>query len=176
MVSQPSLRHTKSNRAAALVALALLLACAGCLAQPAATRLYPIGETAEVAGWRVTVHSFSVLPADEWRQPQPGQTFCAVELTLENASRTIRFIMPEKQALLESAGRSYPPDVAATVLAQRERQWTVPEGEMDVGQQARGAVAYQIPARSQDVRWTFRSSLLPWSPCVTFDLGKPPQP
>lgn len=158
------------------MALALLLVCAGCAKQPAATRLYAIGETAEVAGWRVTVHSFSALPADEWRQPRPGQAFCAVELTLENASRTIRFMMPEKQTLLESAGHSYPPDVAATVLAQRERQWTVPEGEMDVGQQARGAVAYQIPAGSQDVHWTFRSGLLPWSPRVTFDLGTLPQP
>jgi hypothetical protein len=150
--------------------------CVACVRQPASTRLYAIGETAEVDGWRITVHGFQALPADRYYPPAEAYSLCAVELTLENASRLIRFMMPEKQMLLESDGRAYAPDRNASVMAARLHGWMVPEGELNLGAKVHGAASYQIPSASQDVRWTFRAGLFPWSRSVTFVLGKLPTP
>jgi len=153
------------------VAALLLLFATACSAPPSSQRLFAIGETAELDGWRITVQRFTVLPSHPVFQPQPGQVLCAVEVTLQNASGRIRFVMPERQMLLEAQGRTYALDRDATLLAARLRQWIVPEGELSVNETARGAASYQIPLQSQDVRWTFASGLLPWSERATFSLG-----
>ncbi len=127
-------------------------------------------------GWRVTVHNFLVLPPAEWRPPAPGHVFCAVEVTLENLSGQIRFFMPEKQmTLVDQDGTSYALDHTGGVVAARTYGWTVPDGEMSVGESAHGAATYQIPSDSGELRWLFRSSLFPWAPNLTFVLGELPQ-
>jgi hypothetical protein len=149
----------------------MLLLATTCSTPPSSQRLYAIGETAELDGWRITVHSFAALPPNPVFKPQPGQMLCSVEVTLQNASGQIRFVMPERQMLLEAQGHTYALDRDAALVAARLRQWIVPEGELSVNETARGAASYQIPQQSQDVHWTFRSGLLPWSRYVTFALG-----
>jgi hypothetical protein len=176
-LAQPPFGHIKVVLRCALLVAALLLATAACARPPASEVLWAVGQTAKVDGWRVTVHSFSVLPADEWRQPASGHIFCAVELTLENSSGQIRYVMPERQMLLiDRVGRTYAPDRDAGVIAARSRQWLVPEGEFRVGEKAHGAVAYQIPDVSAKLHWAFRSNLWPWARRVTFGLGELQQP
>jgi hypothetical protein len=159
-----------------LLLLALvMLSCCTCAGQRDGGELFAIGQSVDVDGWRITVHSLSVLPTDEWRQPAEGQVLCAVELTLENRSNHIRFFMPEKQmVLVDSAGRAHALDHDASVMAARARQWTAPSGEMSPGEVAYGAAAYQLPA-GLEARWVFRSSLLPWARRSTFALGAIPQ-
>ena len=164
-----------SVRWLALAGAAALL-FAACSARPSPERMYSLGETADLDGWRVTVHGFAVLPSHPVVQPRPGQVLCAVEVTLENASGQIRYVMPERQMLLETEGRTFALDRDASLLAARLRQWIVPEGELSVNEIARGAASYQIPLESQDARWTFRSGLLPWSPRATFMLGSAAAP
>ena len=159
--------------ARSIVPLALVLAVS-CTRAPSPARLYAIRETAELEGWRVTVDSFSVLPPDAAFQPETGQVLCSVELTLENHSGQIRFMMPEKQMRLVSGGRTYALDQSAAVMSARLRQWMVPEGEMSLGIRTHGAASYQVPHGAEDVRWTFFTGLFPWSPSVTFVLGKLP--
>ena len=152
------------------ILIALSVACAR---QYGTGYLFGIGQTAEVDGWQVTVHSFSVLPADPWHQAAVGQVFCAVELTLENNSGQIRFVMPEKQMiLLDGNGQAYAPDRNAAVVAARSRQWIVPEGELSIGERAHGAAAYQIPGGSKGMCWIFRSNLFPWARSVAFVVGE----
>jgi len=123
-------------------------------------------------GWGITVHNLSRLSPDQWNQPSKGHVFCIVELTLENRSGQIRYFMPEKQMfLMDGAGRVYPPDHTAGVVAARQQDWTVPDGEMSVGEIAHGAGSYEIPSDVTELRWVFRSGLFPWSPEVTFTLG-----
>jgi hypothetical protein len=125
----------------------------------------------------VTVHSFTELPADDWRQPAPGHVLCAVEVRLENRSDQIRFFMPEKQmTLVDAQGRSYALDHTARVVAAKTRGWLVPEGELSVSEIAHGAAAYQIPTQAGGVRWVFRSNLFPWAPQVIVFLGEPSTP
>jgi hypothetical protein len=175
--AQPPHGHTKAVLRSALLVAAILLASAACARPPASEVLWAVGQTAKVDGWLVTVHSFSVLPADEWRQPATGHIFCAVELTLENSSGQIRYVMPEKQMLLiDRVGRSYALDRDAGVIAARSRQWLVPEGEFHGGEEAHGSVTYQIPDGSDKLHWAFRSSLWPWARSVTFGLENPQQP
>ena len=127
----------------------------------------------DVDGWRVTVHDLYVLPPDPWRQPAPGYVYCAVEITLENLSGQIRFFMPEKQmTLVDQDDRSYTLDHTAGVVAARTHGWTVPDGEMSLGEEAHGAATYQIPSDSGELRWLFRSSLFPRAPSLTFMLGE----
>ena len=155
---------------------------------------YGIGQTAEVDGWQVTVHRFTLLAATpvaapsvrdgvptgwstyEDRQPSPGYVFCAVEVTLENRSDTIRFFMPERQMTLRvENGTQYELDYNASVMAARSQQWIVPDGEISIGETARGAASYKVPADARGLSWVFRSSLLPGAQMVIFDLGNAPQ-
>nr|MBC7245125.1 DUF4352 domain-containing protein [Chloroflexota bacterium] len=156
----------------ALLCLLLLFVSVACAKQYDTEHLYTLGQTAEIDDWLVTVHSFSILPADQWHQPQESQVLCAVELTLQNNSRQIRYIMPEKQMmLLDRNNHAYVLDSSASVMAGRLHNWFVPQGGFDAGQKVYGAAAYQVPANAQHIRWVFRSGLLPWSGSVTFVLG-----
>ena len=157
--------------------LALMLALASCGKPPATQQPYTVGQTAESDGWRITVHGLFRVEGDEWHQPAAGHIFCAVELTLENASGRIRYVMPEKQMrLLDAANHAYATGRDAGVMAARSRQWYPPQGEAGVGKALHGAAAYEIPASAQELRWTFRTGLLPWSKTVVFALGDaPPQ-
>jgi len=163
-----------------LVRCMLLLACVGpvaaaCASLPSVEKDYAVGEAAEADGWRLTLHSLVLLPGDRWRQPDPGKVFCAVEVTLENLSRGIRYFMPERQmVLVDGAGKVFSLDHQAGVVSARTRGWTAPEGAFSAGTLAHGAVAYELPKDAQDLRWVFRSSLLPWAEHVTFWLGSCP--
>lgn len=158
---------------ASSIMLAALLLAVSCIRRPGTVRSYAIGETAELEGWRVTVESFSMLPPDAAFQPAAGHVLCSVELTLENASERIRFMMPEKQMRLVCGGRTYLLDQNAAVISARLRQWMVPEGQMSPGSKAHGAASYQIPEEPEEAQWTFYAGLFPWSPRVTFALGRP---
>jgi hypothetical protein len=158
------------------IALALLLATtalsASCGRLPATPAVCEIGQTAEIDGWSVTVLSFAALPADEWRRPDEGKIFCAVEMVVENSSECIRYVMPERQmTVLDEQGRRYSPDQDASVIAARTLAWLVPEGEFAAGASAHGAASYQIPSASESLIWVFRSSLFPWARQVTFMVG-----
>ncbi len=173
---KPPWRHHKL-RLAGMVFTVLVVASAACARSAEPAHLFAVDQTAPIDGWRVTVHSFVTLPAEQWRQPAQGHVFCAVELTLENTSGSIRYVMPEKQMLLvDQDGRTYAPDHDAAVTAARARQWLVPEGELSIGGKTHGATAYQIPTDTQDLRWIFRTSLLPWAKTTTFVLGDLPNP
>ena len=153
----------------------LVFLAIACVKQPSTEHLYALGETAEVDGWQITVHSFSTLAPDQWHQPPEGYALCAVELTLQNSSGRIRYVMPEKQmTLLDGNSRSYTLDSQASVMAARWHNWFVPQGGIEVGQKVYGAAAYQIPANAQNLRWVFRSGLLPWSRSAVFVLGNLP--
>ena len=175
-LAKPPWRHDKL-RLAGMILTALVLTSAACARRPQPAHLFAVDQTVPVDGWRVTVHSFVTLPAEQWRQPAQGHVFCAVELTLENTSGSIRYVMPERQMLLvDQDGRTYAPDHDAAVTAARSRQWLQPEGELGIGAKTHGATAYQIPTDTQGLRWVFRSSLLPWAKTTTFALGDSPQP
>ncbi|MBC7260596.1 MAG: DUF4352 domain-containing protein [Chloroflexi bacterium] len=155
----------------------MILVClsVACTRQPTVEHHYALGETAEVDGWQITVHSFSILPPDPWHQPQGGYVFCAVELTLQNASGQIRYVMPEKQmTLLDGDGHAYALDSSASVMAARLHNWFAPQGGFEPDQKAYGAAAYQVPANAQNLRWVFRGGLLPWSSSAVFVLGDLP--
>jgi len=174
---EPATKHRAGYPRTCLVALVglttlgLLIMGVTCARQPATARLYALGQTVDVDGWRITVHGLSALPAEAGRAPRPGQVFCTVEVTVENVSDRIRFVMPEKQMQLADASQVYVLDHDASVLAARTRQLLPPEGEVGVGAQVHGAASYQIPRTAQGLRWVFRSGLLPWSPAVEFTLG-----
>ncbi len=157
--------------------LVLALALVACGQASTSSQTYAPGETAEVDGWKITVHGLYPVEADEWHRPATGHIFVAVELTLENTSDRIRYMMPEKQMhLLDTAGHAISTSRQAGVLAARSRQWYVPQGEVEVGEVLHGAAAFEIPADSRDLRWTCRSGLLPWARSVVFALGHIPQP
>ena len=169
-------QRAKSILGSVVLCIGIIVLSVACAGQRNVGQLYAISQTAGVDGWRVTVHSFCTLPPDQWHQPAEGHVFCAVELTLENSSGKIRYIMPEKQMiLLDSDGRRYAPHHTAAVVTARQRQWIAPEGEMSIGERAHGAVSYQIPRDARGLRWLFRSGLFPWSASVTFVLGEVPQ-
>lgn len=156
--------------------LALTLVLVACGKSPTTQQPYTVGQTAEMDGWRITVHGLSLVEGDEWHQPAADHVFCAVELTLENTSSRIRYLMPEKQMqLLDVANHTFAAGHDAGVMAARSRQWYVPQGEVGVGAVLHGAAAYEIPTDSQGLRWTFRTGLLPWSKTVVFALGDVPQ-
>lgn len=174
MITSP--KHPNRSIFRPWLCVVLALALAGCRQASASPHTYAPGETAEVNGWKITVHGLAPVEADEWHQPAAGHIFVAVELTLENTSGRIRYMMPEKQMhLLDAAGHRISIGRQAGVMAARSRQWYVPQGEVQAGEVLHGAAAYEIPADSRELRWTCRGGLLPWSNSVVFALGELPQ-
>jgi len=146
----------------------------GCGSAKAPAESFEIGDRAERDGWALQVHGLWLLEGQASRYPEAGHAFCAVELTLSNRSTGIRYVMPERQLQLQdAAGRQYALHHPAGVVAARARGWMVPEGEMQPGQEVRGAVSYQIPLDAGELTLVFRTSLLPWAGTVAFDLGSP---
>jgi hypothetical protein len=155
---------------------ALLASSSSCARSRTPEPRLVVGQTTEVEGWRITVHSFVRLAATEDRLPSPDYLFCSVEVTLENHSDAIRFFMPERQMTLTDAnGSVYELDHNASVAAAQSRQWTVPDGEISIGETAHGAASYQIPADARELSWVFSSSLFPGTRQLTFELGDAPQ-
>lgn len=175
-LSLPPPRDVRAIRACVLLSTVVILLATACAKRQPLPLPYAVGQSADVNGWRITVHGFFVLPGDRWHEPVEGSIFCAVEVTLENCSEQIRFFMTEKQMLLIDAdGRALTPSPRAAVVGARSRQWTAPDGEMSIGESAHGAVSYEVPDSIRDLRWVFRGSLFPWSPGATFVLGELPQ-
>lgn len=112
-------------------------------------------------GWKLTVKSVRWLAADAYRKPSAGHGFLAVEITLENTTDGIRYIMPERQMLLlDPQGNELQPHPTAGVLAAREQGWLVVQGEIGPGQSVAGAVSYEAPLGLSGWRWVFRPRLL----------------
>lgn len=151
-----SARHTRL-----LTALLLTLVLAACSPrQPTVVNLAP-GATVEMEGWKLTVKSVRWLAADAYRKPSAGHGFLAVEITLENTTDGIRYIMPERQMLLlDPQGNELQPHPTAGVLAAREQGWLVVQGEIGPGQSVAGAVSYEAPLGLSGWRWVFRPRLL----------------
>jgi hypothetical protein len=171
MMTNP--KHQNHSPFRAWLYLVPMLVLIACSRESTSPQPYALGETAEVDGWKITVHSLSPVAGDEWHQPAAGHIFVAVELTLENTSGRIRYMMPEKQMyLLDAAGHVISTGRQAGVMVARSRQWYVPQGEVEAGEVLHGAAAYEIPVDSQGLRWTCRSGLLPWSKSVVFVLGE----
>lgn len=127
---------------------------------PTAVDLEP-GQPVELDGWKVTVNSVRWLTPDRYRKPSSGHEFLAVELTLENTTDDVRYVMPERQMLMLAAGgRSLQPHPSAGVLAVREQGWLVVQGEIGPGQTLTGAVCYEVPLDLGGWRWVFRPRLL----------------
>lgn len=166
------IERTQQRRIHPSLCLVLLLILVACGKSSSTQTLYTAGQTAQVDGWQVTVHGLFPVQGDEWHQPAEGHIFCAVQLTLENTTKRIRYVMPEKQMqLLDAANHAFAPGRAAGVMAARSQQWYVPQGEVGPGQVLQGAAAYEIPADCRGLRWVFRSGLWPWSKTAVFVLG-----
>ncbi len=140
----------------------LTMASSGCRSRSTSSLAIEVGQPVELGAWRLIVHSVTTLTADPWRQPEQGMQFLAIELTVENTSANIRYMMPENQMLLVGPnGDRAPLDASAGVLAARQSQWMVVQGEIGPGRLLHGGVSYEVPADLSGWRWVFRPELLP---------------
>jgi hypothetical protein len=177
--SRSSARFPDGRRVlyAALCWLLVSMCCLGCTASSHPATEWQLNKSAQSEGWRVTVLSLSALPADPYRQPLDGHIYVAVQLKLENESPRTRYVMPEQQMTLFDGGNNpYSPDPQAAVIAARALHWLIPEGEFAPGAVGQGAISYQVPIGTQDLRWVFRTNLYPRAATVTFVLGDAPRP
>lgn len=157
-----------------LLIMMLISLSVSCARRLPAAALVSLGDSVEAGGWRVTVQSFTALPGDPWRQPAMGNRFYAVELSVENTSGEIRYVMPERQMILQGpGGREFTLSESAGILSARQRQWLVVQGEVGAGQRLSGAASYEAPADCTACRFVFRAELSPFSEAVTFALGDP---
>jgi len=162
---------------AALCWLLVSMCCLGCTASSDPATEGQLNESAQSEGWRVTVISLWALPADTYRQPLDGHIYVAVQLKLENESPQTRYVMPKQQmTLFDGDAHAYEPDPEAAVIAARALHWLIPEGEFAPGAVGKGAISYQVPIGTQDLRWVFRTNLYPGAATVTFVLGDAPRP
>jgi hypothetical protein len=115
----------------------------------------------EIDGWKLTVNGAHWLEPDPYRKPSAGHAFLAIELTLENITKGIRYVMPERQMLaLGPDGDSLQPHPTAGVLAAKQQAWLVVQGEIGPGQVLTGAVSYEVPLDLSGWQWVFRPQLL----------------
>ncbi len=136
-------------------------------APPEPPTSYGIGETANLGDLAVTVHSVQQIEGSEFIQPEAGNRFIVLDVTIENRGIEEAQISTVLQMeLRDPEGRRYQPDFMATADAGTASLDTV----LVAGDRVRGPVGYQIPINSGPLQWIFQE---PFSGNrVVFNLGE----
>jgi hypothetical protein len=128
-----------------------------------------IGETAQVGEFAVTVHGFRAYAGDQSAKPRAGNSYLAVDLTVENVGsqpRTVSGVLMCRVA--DSNSYAYPMCLAAPGL-----RGSI-DGELAPGRKVRGEVAFEVPLTSRGFEFMFTPSPLRPGQAIIPLTGKGP--
>lgn len=107
---------------------------------------FAVGEPAEVGDWTITVESVSTIEGNQFIEPEAGNQFLGVELTVENAgSDPVRVLRMLSQIQIETEdGETYDVSLTATTVAATEGQ-ALPQAQIEPGEEVTGMVGFEVP-------------------------------
>lgn len=115
-------------------------------------RLVAIGEPVSIGNLTLTVTGVEQPAGDSVFVPDSGKRFLIVRAVFTNAGPTPEPVSTLQQMeLLDAAGRNYPIDLYATILAEKS-----PDGEVPAGGSLTGGVGFQVPIGAAGLVFVFR--------------------
>ncbi len=116
------------------------------------TRLVAIGEPVSTGNLTLTVTAIEQPVGDSVFAPDSGNRFLVVRTVFTNTGSTPETVSTLQQMeLIDAAGRSYPIDLFATILAEKS-----PDGEVPAGGSLTGGVGFQVPIDASGLLFIFR--------------------
>lgn len=121
-------------------------------AAPRPTRLVAIGEPIRTGNLTLTVTAIEQPAGNSVFAPDSGNRFLVVRTVFTNAGSAPEAISTLQQMeVIDAAGRSYPIDLYATILAEKS-----PEGDVPAGGSLAGGVGFQVPINASGLVFVFR--------------------
>ena len=117
-----------------------------------AATTFEVGDIIEIGNLGLIVNEVSFPAGDDFTQPDAGNKFIAVDLSITNNTNESQAISSLLQMnLKDGTGQLYDVDLISQVAS----GGTSPDGELAPGETLRGQVAYQIPVDAQDLVFVF---------------------
>ncbi|NWF80298.1 MAG: DUF4352 domain-containing protein [Chloroflexi bacterium] len=121
-------------------------------AAPRPTRLVAIGEPISTGSLTLTVTAIEQPAGDSVFAPDSGNRFLVVRVVFTNAGSAPEAVSTLQQMeVIDAAGRSYPIDLYATILAEKS-----PDGEVPAGGSLAGGVGFQVPIDASGLVFVFQ--------------------
>lgn len=113
---------------------------------------FAIGDVVEIGEMTLTVNEVTYPAGDEFNEPEPGNKFVVVDVTLENKSAEAKSISSMLQMYLkDDTGQKYDLDLMASTAS----GGTTPDGEIAPGEKLRGQVGFQVPEDAQGLVFVY---------------------
>jgi len=113
---------------------------------------YNVGDVIAMGTTTLTVNEVVYPAGDQFNQPNAGNKFLVVDLTIENKSATAISVSTYLQtSLKDSAGQKYDVDLMASVAS----GGSSPDGEIAPGEKLRGQVGFQVPENATGLVFVF---------------------
>lgn len=117
---------------------------------------YSIGEQVAIGDMALTVNEVTYPSGDEFTQPDEGNKFVVVDLTLENMGSEAEQVSSMMQmSLKDDTGQTYDIDLMASMAS----GGSTPEGEISPGEKLRGQVGFQVPEDATGLAFVFDASV-----------------
>jgi hypothetical protein len=115
-------------------------------------QIYKVGDVIAMGTTTLTINEVAYPAGDQFNQPQAGNKFLVVDLTLENKGAQAISVSTLMQMSIKDAGsRKYAVDIMASMAS----GGTSPDGEIAPGEKLRGQVGFQVPANATGLIFIF---------------------
>lgn len=122
------------------------------IAGESSQQTYNIGDVIAMGTTSITVNQVTSPLGDEFNQPNPGNKFLVVDLTIQNQAATSISVSTLLQTWLkDQSGQKYDVDLMASVAS----GGTTPDGEIAPGEVLRGQIGFQVPATTTGLVFVF---------------------
>jgi hypothetical protein len=113
---------------------------------------YNIGDVVAMGTTTITVNQVTNPAGDQFNQPDPGNKFLVIDLTIQNQSATaISFSSLLQTWLKDASAQKYDVDLMASVASGNSS----PDGEIAPGETVRGQICFQVPATATGLTFVF---------------------
>lgn len=122
------------------------------IAGESSQQTYNVGDVIAMGTTAITVNQVLYPAGDQFNQPNPGNKFLVIDLTIQNQSATANsFSSMLQTSLKDASAQKYDVDLMASVASGSSS----PDGEIAPGETLRGQIGFQVPATATGLVFVF---------------------